>query len=89
MLEVSGNFPLSNLNGNWKLAFIKPSLNLVSLNITIQSRPIAFRRLTAFWSCYVPVSAFAFQLDHLFLALSYEAGPYPTSRRALSGRTTG
>ena len=53
-----------------------PVLSSYPLDIAVQSCPIAFRQLTAFLPCYVPVSAFAFRLGRLSPVLSYGVVPF-------------
>ena len=72
---VSGKFPKSLLNGNSKLTFNNSVLSSYLLIIAVQYRSFTFKRLTAFLSCYVPVSVFTFRLDSLIAVLSYGAVP--------------
>ncbi len=70
------HFPLSRANGNLKLTITNPVLSSYPLDIAVQSCQIAFRQLTAFLPCYVPVSAFAFRLSRLSPVLSYGVVPF-------------
>jgi hypothetical protein len=81
------HFPPPSTNENWKLAFNTYSLNLILLNIAIQLRQSAFRRLIASRLCCFPVWFSPLRLDRLFHALSYVVVPYTTSYQTLSGRT--
>ena len=81
------NFPRLGPKRNSKLTFNKTISSSYPLIIAVQSRPIAFRRLAASLSCYVPVPAFAFRLDRMIPALSYGVVPYATFNNALSRRT--
>ena len=69
------HFPLPSYKGNSKLTITNPVLSSYPLDIAVQSCQIAFRQLTAFLPCYVPVSAFAFRLGRLSPALSYGVVP--------------
>ena len=69
------HFPLSSYKGNSKLTITNPVLSSYPLDIAVQSCQIAFRQLTAFLPCYVPVSAFAFRSGRLSPVLSYGVVP--------------
>ena len=70
------HFPLFGTNENSKLTITNPVLSSYPLDIAVQSCQIAFRQLTAFLPCYVPVLAFAFRLSRLSPVLSYGVVPF-------------
>ena len=76
MLRGFRHFPLPLHNGDSKLTITNSVLSSYPLDIAVQSCQIAFRQLTAFLPCYVPVSAFAFRLGRLSPALSYGVVPW-------------